>query len=113
MASSIQISNELISASESGDVDYVKRFELDALRNWRSDEFGSSALVIAAAVDTTSSVCAEILERCPSLLCKPNKNGITALHAAAVNDNPEVIKFLLSASVASGQCYKLLIMKKA
>ncbi|PIA32229.1 hypothetical protein AQUCO_04500076v1 [Aquilegia coerulea] len=100
MTSSEQM--DLDSALKSGDVEYVKRVELNVLRNWRTAESGDSAFV-CAAVHGSLSCCEEILKRCPSFLYK-TRSGLTALHQAAYNDRQEVIKFLLSASVTMEEC---------
>ncbi|KAF5206455.1 hypothetical protein FRX31_003958, partial [Thalictrum thalictroides] len=83
MTSSIQ--NDLATALKSGDVEYVRRVELDVLQKWRSsDEFGNSALG-QAALHGTLSCYEEILKRCPSLFYETSTKGHTALHQASYN----------------------------
>ncbi|PIA32230.1 hypothetical protein AQUCO_04500077v1 [Aquilegia coerulea] len=98
------LSKQMDSALRSGDAEYVKRVELDVLQNWEN-EWGSA--LILASIYGSLNCCEEILKRCPSLLYKTRKTGRvgnTALHSAAYNGHPEVIKLLLSASVTREKC---------
>ncbi|PIA45202.1 hypothetical protein AQUCO_01700619v1 [Aquilegia coerulea] len=89
--------NNPISCATKGDVEFFKQAALDVLLNARDG--GGDTVLSTAVMSHHFDCCVVICERCPSLLFHLSSYEHSALHHAAWNGNPKIIKLLLTTAV--------------